>query len=71
MKQKLKTGGMYILQIFLTALASALIAMLQNYLSAHAGVPGGQINPNDTGAIGGVLSSGHIAYKSFKSKFIF
>ena len=67
MKEKLKTATLYAGQIILTALASAIIAMLQNYLSAHTGAPADSINPTHTAAIGGIISSGHVGYKYFKA----
>ena len=67
MTEKIKTASLYIGQIVLTALVSAIIALLQNYLSTHTGVPQDSINPVHTGAIGGIVSSGHVGYKYFKS----
>lgn len=57
MKQNLKQGGLYILQIILTALASALIALLQNWLAAHGAHTGQTISPENTAVIGGGISA--------------
>ena len=67
MTQNLRTISLYIGQIILTALASALIALLQNYISAHTGTPADSISVPHTATIGGIVSSGHVAYKSFKA----
>lgn len=70
MKQKLKTGALYIGQILLTAMASAIIAMLQNWLATHTGTPTHQISPENTATIGGVISTGHMSFKAIKTQFL-
>jgi len=69
MTQKLKTIGLYFLQIILTAVASAIIAFLQNYIQAHGGDGSGTISAIHTATIGGVISTGQVGYKSYKSNF--
>ena len=62
--------ALYILQVILTALASAGIAILQSYLETH-GVPTGPvISPENTGVIGGAVASGRIAINQFKNNCI-
>ena len=52
MKQKILKILSYILQVILTALASAGIALLQNYLSTHGVNAGPDLNTENTGIIG-------------------
>lgn len=68
MKENLKKGGIYLLQVMLTACASVLVAMLQNYIATHSGQPAEILNPSHVGAIGTVLSGGHVTYKQLKFK---
>ena len=68
MTQKLKTVGLYILQVILTAIASALIALLQNYLQAHGGDGSGSLSVLHTGAIGTISGSGVVAFNHLKNK---
>ena len=67
MVDKLKRGGIYLFQILLTALASALLAVLQDYIARHTGANQIQINPAQTGQIGAVLGSARVAYIHFKT----
>lgn len=67
MKKKILKIVMYILQIVLTALASAGIALLQSYVQAHGVDMGVTLNPESTGAIGGTVASGRIAWSNFKN----
>lgn len=68
MKKNLETYGKYFLQILFTAIASALVATLQNYIAAHAGDHTAIINPVHTGAIGSIISGGHKTYSHIKTK---
>lgn len=47
----------YILQILFTALASALIAVLQSYIKIHGIEAGPIIQPEDTAVIGASVSA--------------
>lgn len=63
MKAKALKIGAYLMQVILTALVSAIIALLQNYLASKGVNAGGTISPAETGAIGSILSSASIALK--------
>lgn len=69
MKQKFLSIAKYILQIILTALASAGIALLQQWIESHGVNIGPQINPQDTGIIGGTVSGASIAWRNLKTRF--
>ena len=56
MKEKLKKISTKFLDIFLTALASALLACLQQYLANKTGSDTIKLDPTETGLTGGVLS---------------
>lgn len=67
MKQNLKKITSYLLQVILTALASAGIALLQSYIESHGVNAGPVINPENTGLIGGVVASARIGIKNIKN----
>lgn len=67
MKQNFKKVCLYVLQVVLTALASAGIALLQGYLQARGVNAGPTLNIEDTGVIGGVVASGKIAISNLKA----
>lgn len=52
METKIKEITKYILHIFLTALVSALIAVLQSYIKTHGIDAGPTIQPENTAMIG-------------------
>lgn len=56
MKEKLKKFSTKFLDIFLTALASALLALLQQYIASKSGDSTVRLDPTETGVIGGGLS---------------
>lgn len=56
MKEKLKKFSTKFLDIFLTALASALLACLQQYIASKTGDSQIKLDPAETGIIGGSLS---------------
>jgi hypothetical protein len=66
MKEKLLKLCGYLLQVVLTALASAGIALLQNYLTTKGVPAGAEINPTETGAIGSMIASARIAISNIK-----
>lgn len=66
MAENLKKAGGYILQILVTAIASAFVAILQNYIATHGIHAEPLINPTTTATIGAGLSSGHMAIKITK-----
>lgn len=57
MNGKLKKYLLKFLDIFLTALVSALIAIAQQWLSSKTGSTGVEISPSETAGIGGVLAT--------------
>ncbi len=70
MKQKIWQGSIYLGHIILTALASAGIALLQNYLATHGHNVGPQINAGETAQIGTVLSGGKILMSQWKARIL-
>lgn len=67
MRENFRKGGMFILQIILTALASAAVAFLQHWIEAH-GVPAGPLlEPGKTAAIGAGISTVHLTGRMNKS----
>lgn len=70
MKTTLKTGALYLGQIILTAIASALIALLQNYVASHTGVPAEHISPEKTSLIGTTLGTARVSYIHIKNNFL-
>lgn len=70
MEQKFKLGLLYIGQIILTAIVSALIAMLQGWLQTHGMPAQNLVIPAHAAAIGGISSSGIVAYNHTKGTFI-
>lgn len=71
MKEKIKKILSYLLQVVLTALASAIIAMLQNYVQAKGVEVGPSLDVADTSLIGGVLASGKVAISNIKKNMFF
>lgn len=67
MKQKMSKILSYLLQVILTALASAGIALLQNYLMNHGVNAGVELNPTDTGIIGSAVASSRIALSNLRN----
>lgn len=59
------------MQVVLTALASAVIAMLQNYVQAKGVEVGPSLDIADTGLIGGVLASGKVAISNIRKNMFF
>ncbi len=56
MTEKLKEAGKFFIHVLLTALTSAIIAMLQSYIASHGVDAGPTIKPENTAIIGGGLS---------------
>ena len=71
MKEKIKKILSYLLQVVLTALASAMIAMLQNYVQTKGVEVGPSLDVADTSLIGGVLASGKVAISNLKKNMFF
>lgn len=70
MKQKIYKILNYVLQIVLTALASAGIALLQNYLESKGVKAGDTLDPQNTGVIGSAVAGIKIAINNFKNNMI-
>jgi len=70
MKQKIYKILNYVLQIVLTALASAGIALLQNYLESKGVKAGDTLDPQNTGVIGSAVAGIKIAINNFKNSMI-
>jgi hypothetical protein len=70
MKTNLKKIGLYVLQVVLTALASAGIALLQSYLETHGVNAGPTLNPENTATIGGLVASGKVAVSHFRNSYL-
>lgn len=67
MKQRLEKASLWILQVILTALASAGVALLQHYIETHGVNAGPAIDPANTAAIGSVISGAHVSIKAMRS----
>lgn len=67
MKQKILKVLKYLLNIILTALASAGIALLQNYLQSKGASADVTLSVNDTGILGGVIASLRIAIQNIRN----
>ena len=70
MKTNIQKIGLYVLQVVLTALASAGIALLQSYLQTHGVEAGPNLNVENTATIGGIVASGKVAISQFRSSCI-
>src|SRR5574343_121554 len=66
MKKNFLLIGKYLLQVILTAIASALVALLQNYLATHTGNSMPELNPEHVAKVGGILSTTKIAFNHYK-----
>lgn len=71
MKSNIQKIGLYVLQVVLTALASAGIALLQSYLQTKGVNAGPTLNVENTGIIGGALATGKVAVSHFKNNCFF
>lgn len=70
MKQKFYKILNYLLQVILTALASAGIALLQNYLESKGVKAGETLDPQNTGIIGSAVAGVKIAWNNFKNNLL-
>lgn len=57
MKEKLRKMFLRFLDIFLTALISALLAVMTEWLKNKTGTSGVDISPTETGLVGGLLAT--------------
>jgi len=69
MKEKIWKILNYLSQVVLTALISAMIALLQNWLSTRGASVDIQLNTENTGVIGAIVASGKIALNNIKNSF--
>jgi len=71
MKTKFMKVMSYVLQVVLTSLASAGIALLQSYIESKGVNMGPTLTPENTAIVGGAVASTKVAIQSIRNNCFF